>query len=77
MTRKIIVKVNGQVVYRSTVRGLTHDERTDETHKREQERFNESLEKAFGNSFKYEDFANDPELEDLGTPVYESYEDDK
>ena len=75
MTRKII-KANGQVVYRSTVRGLTGDELSDETHKREQERFTESLEKALGDPFKYEDFANDPELEDLGTPVYEPYEDD-
>lgn len=59
MTRKII-KANGQVVYRSTARGLTNDERVDEADKQEREKFNESSEKALGNSFKYEDFANDP-----------------
>jgi hypothetical protein len=28
-----------------------------------------------GDSFKFEDFATDPELEDLGTPIHEPYGD--
>ena len=75
MTRKIL-KSTGQVVYRSTVRALTPDEMADATMTKEREKFNESVEKKLGESFKYEDFANDPELEDLGTPYYETYEDD-
>ena len=74
ITRKIL-KAYGQVVYRSTVRSLTPDERSDATMKREREKFTESVNKALGGSFKYEDFINNPELEDLGTPIYESYGD--
>jgi hypothetical protein len=75
MTRKIL-KANGKVVYRSTARSLTADEMADETMTRERKKFDESITKLFGDSFKYEDFTNDPELEDLGTPSYEPYEDD-
>jgi hypothetical protein len=49
----------------------------DETMTKEREKFNESVEKALGDSFKYEDFSNDPELEDLGTHSFEPYEDDE
>ncbi|KAI2497691.1 Reverse transcriptase (RNA-dependent DNA polymerase) [Fragilaria crotonensis] len=43
--------------------------------KQEREKFTESVNKALGDAFKYEDFVNDPELEDLGTPIYEPYSD--
>ncbi len=62
------------MTYRSTVRGLTNDERVDEAHKQERKRFNKSLERALGDSFKYEDFVSDPELEDRGTPDQSSRE---
>ena len=75
MTREIL-KANGQVVYRSTVRALTPDEISDETMKRERERYTESVNKVLGDPFKYEDFVNNPDLEDLGTPIYEPYGDD-
>jgi len=55
---------------------LTPDELLDETHKKEREEFTTSVNKKLGDSFKYEDFVTDPELEDLGTPIYEPpYED--
>jgi hypothetical protein len=76
MTREVL-KGNGKVIYRSTVRGLTLDEMADKTMKKEREKFNESVEKSLGDSFKYEDFFNDPELESLGTPSFEPYEDDE
>jgi len=76
MTRKVL-KANGKVVYRSTVRGLTPDEMADETMTKERSKFDESVEKLLGDSFKYEDFSNDPELESLGTPSFEPYEDDE
>ena len=75
MTRKVL-KANCKAVYRSTVRGLTPDEMTDQTVTKERETFNESIEKLLGDSFKYEDFSSDPELEGLGTPSFEPYEDD-
>lgn len=75
MTRKIL-KENGQVVYRSTVRSLTPDEIADTTAKAARDRFTESVNAVLGKSFKYEDFANNPELESFDTPIYERYDDD-
>ncbi len=75
-TRKVL-KANGKVVYRSTVRGLTLEEMADETMTKERSKFDESEEQLLGDSFKYEDFSNDSELESLGTPSFEPYEDDK
>ena len=76
MTRKVL-KANGKVVYRSTVRSLTPDEMADETMTKERSKFDDSVEQLLGDSFKYEDFSNDPELESLGTPSFEPYEDDE
>jgi hypothetical protein len=41
------------------------------------EKFTESIKKLLGDSFKYKDFSNDPELEGLGTTSFEPYDDDK
>ena len=76
MTRKVL-KSNGVVVYRSTVRSMTPDENADETWSKEKEKFTAAVDKKFGSSFTYSDFANDPELEDLGTPSFEPYMDDE
>ncbi|KAI2506535.1 Reverse transcriptase (RNA-dependent DNA polymerase) [Fragilaria crotonensis] len=75
MTRKVL-KANGQVVYRSTVRSLTPDELADETMKRKRSEFTLQVNQALGDGFKYEDFANDPELEHFDTPTFETYADD-
>ncbi|KAI2506149.1 Reverse transcriptase (RNA-dependent DNA polymerase) [Fragilaria crotonensis] len=75
MTRKIL-KANGQVVYRSTVRSLTPDEMADTTAKAARDKFTESVNAALGEAFKYEDFVNDPELEAFDTPIYDEYDDD-
>ena len=76
MTRKV-VKANGKVVYRSTVRPLSPDEMADKTMTKERETFTESIEKLLGDSFKYKDFSNNPELEGLGTPLFKPYEDNE
>jgi hypothetical protein len=75
MTRKIL-KANGHVVYRSTVRSLTPDELADSTAKEARDKFTESVNKILGDCFKYEGFATEPELESFDTPVYEKYDDD-
>ncbi|KAI2499838.1 Reverse transcriptase (RNA-dependent DNA polymerase) [Fragilaria crotonensis] len=72
MTRKIL-KANGKVVYRLTARSLIADEMADEAMTKERDKFDESITKRLGDSFKHKDFAADPELEDLGTPSYELY----
>ena len=48
----------------------------DETMKKKREEFTEKVNKAFGDSFKYEYFATDPELADLDTPTFPAYADD-
>jgi hypothetical protein len=76
MTRKIL-NGNGQVVYRFTVVHLMPDELADDTMKRQRQEFTESVKKAIGESFKYENFANDPELlESFDTPTFDTYADD-
>jgi hypothetical protein len=75
MTCKVVT-ANDEVVYCSTVRSLTSDELMDKTHKKAREYFTSSIYKKLGESFKFEDFSMDPELEDLGTLIYKSYEDD-
>ncbi|KAI2509582.1 Reverse transcriptase (RNA-dependent DNA polymerase) [Fragilaria crotonensis] len=75
MTRKVL-KENGKVVYRSTVRSLTDDELADETMSHKRREFTNKVNLILGEGFKYEDFINDPELEHLGTPIYPSYDDD-
>ncbi|KAI2494564.1 hypothetical protein MHU86_19979 [Fragilaria crotonensis] len=74
MTRKVL-KENGQVVYRSTVRLLTQDEMSDDDEAQTRS-FHGEGEHRSRDGFKYEDFANDPELEDLGTPDFQYYADD-
>ncbi|KAI2496194.1 Reverse transcriptase (RNA-dependent DNA polymerase) [Fragilaria crotonensis] len=75
MTRKVL-KSNGQVVYRSTVRALTADELADETMTKNRREFTEKVNAILGDGFKYEDFASDPELETFETPTYQHYSDD-
>ena len=68
MTRKIL-KANGKVVYRSTVRSLTPDEIADTTARTAREKFTESIDNILGKGFKYEDFVDDPELEAIDMPT--------
>jgi hypothetical protein len=48
----------------------------DETMKQKRHTFTEKVNAVLGDGFKYEDFVNDPELEDLQTPIYPAYADD-
>ncbi len=61
MMRKVL-KANGKVVYRSTVRSLNPDKLADETMKLKGKEFTEKVNSALGDRFKYEDFVNNPEL---------------
>ena len=72
------LKANGKkVVYRSIVCSLSPDKMADEMITKEWARFTESIKKLFGDSFKYEDFSNNPELESLETISFQPYEDDE
>ena len=73
MTRKVL-KTNGRIVYKSTVRSLTLDELADKALKKRREEFTERVNVLLGDGFKYEDFINDPDLESFDTPaIHERY----
>jgi hypothetical protein len=75
MTRKILKK-NGSVIYRSSVRPLTQDEIQSPTERKEREEFDIAVEKEFGPAMNKDDFHDDPDYADFFTPNYDCYEDD-
>jgi hypothetical protein len=75
MARKIL-KENGQTIIRSTVRSLMPDELKSEDHKAKRKAYDVKVHEALGDAFQVEDFKDDPDLSDIETPTYESYEDD-
>jgi hypothetical protein len=60
MTRKILKK-NGSVVYRSSVRPLTPDKIQSPTENKEREEFDIAIENKFGASMDIDDFQDDPD----------------
>jgi hypothetical protein len=75
MTRKILKK-NGMVMYRSSVRSLTLDEIQSPTELKELQEFDDAIEKKFCPAMEKSDFQNDPDYPDFVTPTFDSYEDD-
>jgi hypothetical protein len=76
MTRKVL-KQNGSVMYRSSVRPLTQDEIQSPTEQKERQEFDIAIEEKFGPSMNKDDFQNEPDYADFVTPTYDCYEDDE
>jgi hypothetical protein len=76
MMRKIL-KQNGSVMCRSSVRPLTQDEIQSPTERQEREQFDIIIEDKFGTAMNKDDFQNDPDYADFVTPTYDCYEDDE
>jgi hypothetical protein len=72
MTRKVI-KRNGEIVFRSTVRLLTPDKMGNPVRVKEREEFTETLNAALGEPLTEADLSSDP---DYGTPELDSYKDE-
>jgi hypothetical protein len=72
-----ILKKNGIVMYRTSVRSLTPDEIQSPTEKKEREEFDIAIEKKFGASMDKSDFKDDPDYADFLTPNYDCYEDEE
>jgi hypothetical protein len=72
-----ILKKNGSVMYRSSVRPLTPDEIQYPTEKKDCEEFDIAIEKKFGPSMDKNDFKDDPDYADFVTPTYDFYENDE
>jgi hypothetical protein len=75
MARKIMKK-NGSMMYRTSVRPLTPDEIKSPTDKKEHEEFDITIENKFDASINKSDFKDDPDYADFLTPTYDCYEDD-
>jgi hypothetical protein len=76
MARKILKK-NGSVMYRTSVRPLTPDEIQSRTEKKDREEFDIAIEKKLGASMDKSDFKDDPDYAAFVTPTYDCYEDDE
>jgi hypothetical protein len=76
ITHKILKK-NGSIMYRSSVRPLTQDEIQSPTEIKEREDFDIAVEKKFGPAMNKDDFQDDPDYADFVTPTYDCYEDDE
>jgi hypothetical protein len=76
MTRKIL-KQNGSVMYRSSVRPLTQDEIQYPTERQEREKFDIAIEENFRPAMNKDDFQNEPDYADFITPTYDCYEEDE
>jgi hypothetical protein len=71
-----ILKKNGSVMSRTSVRPLTPAEIQSPTENKEREEFDIAIEKKFGASMDKSDFKDDPDYADFVTPTYDCYEDD-
>jgi hypothetical protein len=76
-TKRKILKNNGNIMYRSSVRPLTQDEIKSPTEKKEREEFDISVEKKCVPSMNKSDFKDDPDYADFVTTFYDCYEDDE
>jgi hypothetical protein len=74
MVRKILKK-NGNVMYRTSVRSLTPGEIQSPTEQKEHEEFDITIEKKYGASMNKNDFKDDPYYAYFVTPTYDCYED--
>jgi hypothetical protein len=74
MSRKIL-KANGQVLYRTSVRSLTADEVQSPTEIAERLNFYISVEEKNGKSMLTSDFKDDSYFSDFLNPTFEPYED--
>jgi hypothetical protein len=76
MSRKILKK-NGMVMYRSSVRSLTQDEVQSPTEQKERQEFDIAIEEKLGPAMNKYDFKDDPDYADFVTPTFDYYEDDE
>jgi hypothetical protein len=72
-----ILKKNGSVMYRISVRPLIPNEIQSPTEKKEHEEFDISIENKYGASVNKNDFKDDPDYANFVTPTYDCYKDDE
>jgi hypothetical protein len=70
-----ILKKNGSIMYRTSVRPLTPDESQSPTEKKELEEFDIAIKNKYGASMYNNEFKDDPDYAYFVSPTYDCYED--
>jgi hypothetical protein len=76
MVRKVM-KSNGKVMYRTSVRSLMPDKIQSPSERKEREAFDVAIEEKYGLPMTEADFKDDLDYADFVTPNFECYEDDE
>jgi hypothetical protein len=76
MARKILRK-NGSVMYRTSVRSFAHDDIQSPTGHKDREEFDIAIGKKYDASMNKNDFKDDPDYAYFITTKYDCYEDDE
>jgi hypothetical protein len=71
VTACTILKKNGSMMYRTSIRPLTPDKIHSLTEKKEHEEFDITIENKFGASMNKSDFKDDPDYAEFLTPTYD------
>jgi hypothetical protein len=72
MSRKVL-KINGQVMFRVSVRGLTLDEMQSPDKEKRRQEYDEAIKVKLGKGMQYHEFELDPDLADFVMPTHECY----
>jgi hypothetical protein len=76
MAREIL-KNNGQLMYRKSIRYLTPYEIQSPSERKEREDFDTAIGNKYGLPMNEADFKDEPDCADFVTPTYDCYEDDE
>jgi hypothetical protein len=76
MSRKVL-KINGEVMFRVSVRGLTLDEMQTPYEQRRRQEYDEAIKAKLGKVMQDHEFKLEPDFTDFVTPTHDCYEDKK
>jgi hypothetical protein len=76
MSRKVL-KINGEVMFRVSVRGLTLDEMLSPDEQKRCQEYDEAIKVKIGKGMQDHEFKLDPDFMDFVTPTNDCYEDKK
>jgi hypothetical protein len=76
MLRKVL-KINGEVMFRVSVRGLTLDEIQSPYEQKRRQEYDEAIKVKLGKGMQDHEFKLDPDFADFVTPTHDCYEDKK
>jgi hypothetical protein len=76
MSRKVL-NINGEVMFRVSVRGPTLDEMQSPDEQNRRQEYDEAIKPKLGKGMKYHEFKLDPDLADFVTTTSDFYEDKK